>query len=100
MLKRILAKFRTRASSCIETLRRLHAEQEWLAFRREAHSLKGSSGYIAAWRLHKAAFTLQRVAEATNEGKPPEMPVEEAMAALEAEIGLVLAEIDKTMGEE
>jgi len=100
VLKRILAKFRTRASSCIETLRRLHAEQEWLAFRREAHSLKGSSGYIAAWRLHKAAFTLQRVAEATNEGKPPEMPVEEAMAALEAEIGLVLAEIDKTMGEE
>ena len=63
-------------------LRRLHAEQEWLAFRREAHSLKGSSGYIAAWRLHKAAFTLQRVAEATNEGKPPEMPVEEAMAAV------------------
>ena len=26
---------------------------------------------------------LQRVAEATNEGKPPEMPVEEAMAALQ-----------------
>ena len=57
---RLLSKFNGRARSTIDGLRRAVEERDWTTLKRDAHSLKGSSGYVAAMALKAAAEALER----------------------------------------
>ena len=67
---RLLTKFNGRARSTIDGLRRAVEERDWTTLKRDAHSLKGASGYVAATALKEASAALERSAEEALQGPP------------------------------
>ena len=61
-------------------------KDEISALRRDAHSLKGASGCVAATSLHKALYGLQLGADALLSGSSPEQPLHVLVEHAEAEI--------------
>ncbi|TMW62665.1 hypothetical protein Poli38472_005283 [Pythium oligandrum] len=73
------------ASVIEEYMRRIEGafiSHDYVVLRREAHSLKGSSAYVAAMRMSKAAFRLQLASERVMERDIPTL--EEATSLLNA----------------
>ena len=46
-------------SPCIEKISEGVEEEDWLKIKMACHSLKGSSGYVGAGRLHYACYYIQ-----------------------------------------
>jgi HPt (histidine-containing phosphotransfer) domain-containing protein len=90
---RLLAKFADRAKPTIDGLRRAADAREWSTVRREAHSLKGSSDYVASECLRSAALALQKAAEEALTGPEHEAPVPALVNRVASEMELVLAAI-------
>jgi PAS domain S-box-containing protein len=90
---RLLAKFADHAKPTIDGLRRAADAREWSTVRREAHSLKGSSGYVASESLRSAALALQKAAEEALTGPEHEAPVPALVNRVASEMELVLAAI-------
>lgn len=62
------------ASVCEEYMGRIevaYSTKDYVVLRRESHSLKGSSAYVAAMRISKAAFRLQVATERVMEHDNP-----------------------------
>ncbi|KAG1688603.1 hypothetical protein DVH05_003529 [Phytophthora capsici] len=55
----LLEKFATTSESITTRVIEAHEHNDFVTARREAHSLKGSSAYVAALRLSKCAFRVQ-----------------------------------------
>ncbi|KAL3667057.1 hypothetical protein V7S43_007999 [Phytophthora oleae] len=55
----LLEKFATTSESITTGVFKAHERNDFVTARREAHSLKGSSAYVAALRLSKCAFRVQ-----------------------------------------
>ena len=96
---RLLTKFNGRARSTIDGLRRAVEEGDWTTLKRDAHSLKGASGYVAATALKEASIALERSAEEALQGPPYGTLPAEALAHVEEEMALVLAAIGEATGE-
>jgi len=75
ILRRLLTKFQERAKPTLEKIRRAAREGDLRLLQREAYSLKGSAGYIAASRLQHAAIAFeQAVEQAINTPTAAERP--------------------------
>ena len=96
---RLLTKFNGRARSTIDGLRRAVEERDWATLKRDAHSLKGASGYVAATALKEASAALERSAEEALQGPPYGTLPAEALAHVEEEMALVLVAIGEATGE-
>ncbi|KAF0739769.1 hypothetical protein Ae201684_004660 [Aphanomyces euteiches] len=59
----LLEKYYVGLDGAIMKLTEAHHKKDLQTVRREAHSLKGSSAYVAAMRVSKAAFRVQVAAE-------------------------------------
>ncbi|TYZ56931.1 hypothetical protein PybrP1_003184 [[Pythium] brassicae (nom. inval.)] len=62
------------AMVCEEYMRRIETafvDKDYIVLRRESHSLKGSSAYVAAMRVSKAAFRVQLATERVMDAKQP-----------------------------
>ena len=92
-MHRLLAKFAERAKPTIDGLRRAAEAREWRTVQREAHSLKGSSDYVASECLRSAALALQKAAEEALKGPEHEAPVPALVIRVASEMELVLAAI-------
>ena len=90
---RILRSFTERSEKTLANLRDSRQAEDWTRLRRDAHSLKGASGYIACDRMHATAFALQVAAEAMSADKVPETPIDTMMERVEADISSVLQAI-------
>ncbi|KAL3916873.1 MAG: hypothetical protein SGPRY_006635 [Prymnesium sp.] len=71
MTMRLLVKFRDHAGPTQSTFKEALESESISVLRREAHSLKGSSGYIAAGDLRQAAMQLQEAADRVLNQKTP-----------------------------
>ena len=94
---RLLAKFGERAEATIDGMRRAVEERDWATLKRDAHSLKGSSGYVAAMALKAAAEALERSANEALQGSG--ISPAEALANVEREMARVLVAIEEATGE-
>jgi len=63
VLRRLLAKFRERAVPSMTALDSHFAEGDWTKLKREAHSLKGSGGYVGAISLKAVCEALCAAAD-------------------------------------
>ena len=63
ILRRLLAKFKERATPTLDKIRRTARDGDLPTLQREAFSLKGSAGYIAASYLQGAATALEQAIE-------------------------------------
>ena len=61
ILWRLLQKFEERAKPTMHTIRKAAREKDFRILQREAYSLKGSAGYIAAFELQQAALALEEL---------------------------------------
>eukprot|EP00742_Colponemidia_sp_Colp-10_P001914 GILJ01002045.1.p1 GENE.GILJ01002045.1~~GILJ01002045.1.p1 ORF type:complete len:117 (+),score=17.86 GILJ01002045.1:95-445(+) len=77
----------------LSKLNQAMASREWQEVRRQAHSLKGASGYIAAEKFSHTAFELQQAAESGDESR-----IKSAHSALSREADILLKEIHKLLG--
>jgi len=93
VIKHILKKFVDRSQATMNSLEQWVREGNWTALRREAHSLKGASGYVAAAQLHQRALALLQVAEEKKAGREPELSVEFCLAQVGAEMDRVMLQI-------
>ena len=87
--------FTAYVGDCAERIGRLHAAlaaQDAAAFRREAHTIKGSSANVGTTRL-------QEFARAIEEAEVADGSVPELIARLEAEFGRVKSEIEAYLAE-
>ena len=100
---RLLQKFRERAPATLTGLRRAAEASDWPTLKRDAHSLKGSSGYVAASPLREAATRLEWMAdqlvEAEVTGSPFQQDVLAALVRVEEEMAHVVAAIGAATGE-
>lgn len=85
------------ASVCEEYMGRIetaYATSDYVVLRRESHSLKGSSAYVAAMRVSKAAFRVQlateRVMDASQVTLNDHAPLRESFQLLKKENRAVL----------
>ena len=99
VIKHILSKFVDRAQVTMKSLEQRKREEDWPSLRREAHSLKGASGYVAAAQLNKRALALQLAAEDKKVGKEPEVSIEICLAAVQSEMERVLQSIASILDE-
>lgn len=93
MMHRLLSKFAERSSPTIEAIRRAAEAREYKTLQREAHSLKGSSDYVASSCLRAAALALQKAAEEALAGNEPEPPIAAHVIRVASEMDLVLTAI-------
>ena len=94
---RLLTKFRERAEATLDGMRRAVEQSDWTTLKRDAHSLKGSSGYVAAMALKAAAEALERSANESLQGSGTSP--KEALANVEREMARVLVAIGEATGE-
>ena len=98
ILRRLLLKFCDRASPTLASMNQALADGRMDALKREAHSLKGSSAYIAAASLQAAALALEDVLEealdAGDSGPPMQPAISQAMTRICEEQRRVLLAID------
>jgi len=86
MAEMMLINYVERALPSHNTFDESFAKDDIAALRKDAHSLKGASGYVAATTLHKALFALQRGADAILAGEVPEHPLAVLIVKAEDEI--------------
>eukprot|EP00964_Phaeocystis_antarctica_P144392 scaffold110165_cov33-Phaeocystis_antarctica.AAC.1 len=96
---RLLTKFNGRARATIDGMRRAVEESDWTTLKRDSHSLKGSSGYVAAVALKAAAIALERSADESLQGPPVGTSPAEALVHVEEEMTRVLLAIGEATGE-
>ncbi|RLN74284.1 hypothetical protein BBJ28_00006235, partial [Nothophytophthora sp. Chile5] len=70
----LLEKFTVSCEGIMARILAAHEQHNLDVTRREAHSLKGSSAYVAALRVSKAAFRVQIACERLQEGTEAEQP--------------------------
>ena len=99
VMVRLLAKFGERAQATIDGMRRAVEEGDWATLKRDAHSLKGSSGYVAAMALKAAAEALEHTANRLLQGQPVGTSPKEALANVEREMTRVLLAVEEATGE-
>ena len=95
MVERLLLKFRDHARPTLATFQQALERNALDVLRREAHSLKGSSGYVAANDLREAAIALQFACDSLLEGKEPEQPLPVLVNCVREEVLRVVDEIAK-----
>ena len=100
MMARLLAKFCERAEATIDGMRRAVEEGDWTTLKRDAHSLKGASGYVAATALMEASMALEHTANRVLQGQPVGTSPKEALANVESEMARVLVAIEEATGDE
>ncbi|RHY97462.1 hypothetical protein DYB37_007594 [Aphanomyces astaci] len=66
---KLLEKYYLGLDAAMHKLEKAHHNQDVAVVRRDAHSLKGSSAYVAAMRVSKAAFRVQVAAEHVQNNK-------------------------------
>jgi HPt (histidine-containing phosphotransfer) domain-containing protein len=88
-VKRILQSFVGRSDKTLQAMQDAAALPDYIKLRREAHSLKGGSGYIACDRLFMSAKALQLATDAVLEGGTPETPVETCLQRLREDMQIV-----------
>ena len=98
VMLRLLQKFRERAPATLEGMRRAVEQSDWTTLKRDAHSLKGSSGYVAATALRDAALALERSATESAQGPPVATEPSVALAHVEEEMARVLVAIGEATG--
>jgi len=95
VVHRLLIMFRERAAVSIAALETANAQNDFITLKREAHSLKGSSGYVAATMLSAAALSLMQLANSAIQKEPVEpAAIEQAITRVKDEMGLTLRQID------
>ena len=99
VMMRLLTKFRERAQATLDGMRRAVERSDWTTLKRDAHSLKGSSGYVAAMALKAAAEGLERSAVESLQGPPVGTSPAEALTHVEEEMARVLVAISEATGE-
>jgi HPt (histidine-containing phosphotransfer) domain-containing protein len=100
VIKHILRKFVERSQATMTSLQQQSREEDWSALRREAHSLKGASGYVAAAQLNKRALALLLAAEEKKAGREPEPLIDFCLAQVGAEMQRVMLQIAVILEEE
>jgi HPt (histidine-containing phosphotransfer) domain-containing protein len=96
---RLLTKFNGRARATIDGMRRAVEESDWTTLKRDSHSLKGASGYVAAMALKEASIALERSADESLQGPPVGTSPAEALVHVEEEMARVLLAIGEATGE-
>ena len=96
-MARLLTKFCERAEATLDGMRRAIQQNDWMTLKRDAHSLKGTSGHVAAVALKATAEALERSANASLQGS--DTSPKEALANVEREIDRVLVAIEEATGE-
>ena len=86
----LLEKYYARSGDTLKSLQHSYTRRDIESLRREAHSLKGSSAYVAAVRLSKSAYRLQLAAEVCLKRTPvptldDQQILQEAMDRVEKE---------------
>ena len=99
VMLRLLQKFRERAPATLTGLRRAAEAADWATLKRDAHSLKGSSGYVAASPLREAAIALEGTADQSTSGAASQQDVLAALLRVEEEMARVVAAIGAATGE-
>ena len=99
VMMRLLTKFRERAHVTLDGMRRAVEQSDWMTLKRDAHSLKGSSGYVAAIALKASAEALERSANESLQGPPVGTSPAEALSHVEEEMARVLIAIGEATGE-
>ena len=97
VMMRLLTKFRERAETTLDGMWRAVEQSDWMTLKRDAHSLKGTSGHVAAVALKATAEALERSANASLQGSGTSP--KEALANVEREIDRVLVAIEEATGE-
>ena len=100
LMVRLLTKFNGRARSTIDGMRRAVEKSDWTTLKRDAHSLKGASGYVAATALMEASMALEHTANRVLQGQPVGTSPKEALANVESEMARVLVAIEEATGDE
>lgn len=91
--KRILQSFVDRSDKTLQAMQDAATLPDYTKLRREAHSLKGGSGYIACDRLFVSAKELQFATDAVLEGSTPEAPIDECLQRLRDDMEIVCGAI-------
>ena len=99
VMVRLLTKFNGRARATIDGMRRAVEESDWTTLKRDSHSLKGASGYVAAMALKEASIALERSADESLQGPPVGTSPAEALVHVEEEMARVLLAIGEATGE-
>jgi len=92
---RLLENFHGHSQASLEEMRRAVEQCDWEMLKRDAHSLKGSCGYVAAKALKASAEALERSATESMQGPVFSTPPAEALALVEKEMARVLAVIEQ-----
>ena len=105
VMVKLLTNFNGRARAMIDSMRRAVEVSDWTTLKRDSHSLKDASGYVAAMGLKAAAIALERSADESLQGfglheslKVGTSPAE-ALAHVEEEMTRVLLAIGEATGE-
>ena len=99
VMVKLLTNFNGRARATINSMRRAVEVSDWTTLKRDSHSLKGSSGYLAAMALKAAAIALERSADESLQGPPVGTSPAEALVHVEEEMTRVLLAIGEATGE-
>ena len=99
VMVKLLTNFNGRARATINSMRRAVEVSDWTTLKRDSHSLKGSSGYVAAVALKAAAIALERSADESLQGPPVGTSPAEALVHVEEEMTRVLLAIGEATGE-
>ena len=99
VMVQLLTNFHGRARTTIDSMRRAVEVSDWTTLKRDSHSLKGASGYLAAMALKAAAIALERSADESLQGPPVGTSPAEALVHVEEEMTRVLLAIGEATGE-
>ncbi|RLN96596.1 hypothetical protein BBJ28_00000139 [Nothophytophthora sp. Chile5] len=88
----LLEKFTVSCEAIMARILAAHEQHNLDVTRREAHSLKGSSAYVAALRVSKAAFRVQVACERLQEGTEAEQPPTALQKSLDDSVALLKKE--------
>lgn len=72
VLLMFLTQFKTAAAETMGKIEKLYEAKDMVSFRRESHSLKGSSSYVGLKRLSKTAHSVQLCVDEKREEMIPD----------------------------
>ena len=100
MTLRLLSKFSSYHFQTMATFEQALEKQAFDVIRREAHSLKGSCGYVAAKQLQAASIALLKAVDVALEGGQPDLPLSTYFERVRIEMTRVIEDIAKLVSQE
>ncbi len=93
LYRKLIISFAESCRDALDQIRTAISRQDWEAVHHQAHSLKGSSGNLAADDVHAAAQALEKLVKNNSDRAPSEAARTRCLGHLDREVNIILSAV-------